>query len=197
MTDEELSSVKEIQNIVKNYVEFATHVRLYWNIIPENERGNIKRALGDFAGALGAICTAIVLRCIADDQEDSFIYNLMMYEADRLASESMMYNPFGLISEGKKLWSSPVAVQGAITDLFHTVGFISQYMIQGDEFEDTYQTGMYAGENKMSVFLRRNIPIYHSVFMLERLNKSNKYYKLGDNMLSIIPIKDIAEFITD
>ena len=33
--------------------------------------------------------------------------------------------------------------------------------------------------------------------MLERLNKSNKYYKLGDNMLSIIPIKDIAEFITD
>lgn len=197
MSDEELSSVKGIQNIVKNYVEFATHVRLYWNIIPENERGNIKRALGDFAGALGAVCTAIALRCLADDKEDSLVYNLMMYESDRLASESMMYNPFGLISEGKKLWSSPVAVQGAITDMFHTVGFISQYIIQGDEFDDTYQNGMYAGEHKMSVFIKRNIPIYHGIYMMERLNKSNRYYKLGENMLSIIPVKDIAEFITD
>lgn len=197
MTDEELKAVVGIQNIVKNYVEFATHVRLYWNIIPENERGNIKRALGDFAGTLSAICTAIGLRCLADDDEDGLAYNLAMYEADRLASESMMYNPFGLVSEGKKLWSSPVAVQGAISDLFHTVGFISQYIIQGDEFDGTYQTGLYAGENKASVFIKRNIPMYHSVYMLERLQRSNKYYKLGENMLTLIPIKDIAEFITD
>ena len=195
MTDDELKAVVGIQNIVKNYVEFATHIRMYWNIIPENERANIKRAIGDFAGALSAISTAIALRCIADD-DDGLAYNLMMYEADRLASESMMYNPFGLISEGKKLWSSPVAVQGAITDMFHTVGFISQYMIQGDEFDDVYQSGMYAGEHKMEVFIKRNIPMYHSIYMLERLQKSNKYYKLGDNMLSIIPVKDIAEFIT-
>lgn len=196
MTDEEIEAVKGVQNVIKNYVEFATHIRLYWNIIPENERGNIKRALGDFAGVFSALCTAVAARCIADDDE-GLAYNLFMYEADRLASESMMYNPFGLISEGKKLWSSPVAIQGSISDMFHTAGFLAQWIIQGDEFDDTYQSGMYAGEHKSTVFIKRNIPMYHGVYMLERLEKSNKYYKLGENMLSIIPVKDIADFITD
>ena len=26
---------------------------------------------------------------------------------------------------------------------------------------------------------------------------NNKYYKLGDNMLSIVPVKDIADWIND
>lgn len=197
MSNAELERAQGIQNILRNYVEFATHIRTNWNMIPESERGNIKRALGDFAGVLSALCLAIGLHCIGDDDDDSFVYNLFMYEADRLSSESFMYNPIGIYSEGKKLWSSPVAVQSTITDLLSTAGFIAQYMIQGDEFDPYYQSGLYAGENKLEVRIKRNIPIYHSINMLERLNRSNKYYKLGDNMLSIVPVKDIADFITD
>lgn len=197
MSNAELERVQGIQNILRNYVEFATHIRTNWNMIPESERGNIKRALGDFAGVLSAVCLAIGLHCIGDDDDDSFVYNLFMYEADRLASESFMYNPIGLYSEGKKLWSSPVAAQSSITDLMSTAGFIAQYMIQGDDFDPYYQSGLYAGENKLEVKLKRNIPVYHSINMLERLNRNNKYYKLGDNMLSIVPVKDIADWIND
>ena len=197
MSNAELERAQGIQNILRNYVEFATHIRTNWNMIPESERGNIKRALGDFAGVLSAICLAIGLHCIGDDDDDSFVYNLFMYEADRLASESFMYNPIGLYSEGKKLWSSPVAAQSSITDLMSTAGFIAQYMIQGDDFDPYYQSGLYAGENKLEVKLKRNIPVYHSINMLERLNRNNKYYKLGDNMLSIVPVKDIADWIND
>ena len=197
MSNAELERVQGIQNILRNYVEFAIHIRTNWNMIPESERGNIKRALGDFAGVLSAICLAIGLHCIGDDDDDSFVYNLFMYEADRLASESFMYNPIGLYSEGKKLWSSPVAAQSSITDLMSTAGFIAQYMIQGDDFDPYYQSGLYAGENKLEVKLKRNIPVYHSINMLERLNRNNKYYKLGDNMLSIVPVKDIADWIND
>lgn len=197
MSNAELERAQGIQNILRNYVEFATHIRTNWNMIPESERGNIKRALGDFAGVLSAICLAIGLHCIGDNDDDSFVYNLFMYEADRLASESFMYNPIGLYSEGKKLWSSPIAAQSSITDLMSTAGFIAQYMIQGDDFDPYYQSGLYAGENKLEVKLKRNIPVYHSINMLERLNRNNKYYKLGDNMLSIIPVKDIADWITD
>ena len=39
--------------------------------------------------------------------------------------------------------------------------------------------------------------MYHSIYMLERLNRNNKYYKLGDNMLTIVPVKDIADWIND
>jgi hypothetical protein len=67
--------------------------------------------------------------------------------------------------------------------------------MQGDDFDPYYQTGLYAGENKLWVNVRRQIPVYHAINMVERLNRSNKYYKLGDNMLSIVPVKDIADWI--
>ena len=167
-------------------------------MIPESERANIKRALGDMTGVMSALCLAIGLQVLGgDDDDNGFIWNLAMYEADRLASESFMYNPLGLMSEGKKLWSSPVAVQTGITDLVSSAGLISQYILQGDDFDPYYQSGLYAGENKLEIKLKRNIPMYHSIYMLERLNRNNKYYKLGDNMLTIVPVKDIADWIND
>ena len=39
--------------------------------------------------------------------------------------------------------------------------------------------------------------MYHGIYMLERLDRNNKYYKLGENMLSVIPTQDIADWITD
>ena len=198
MSDSELQAIEGMQNLIRDYVEFATHIKTNWNMLPEYERANIKRALGDLAGVFSAICLAIALRAIADDDDDQgLIYNLAMYECDRLASESFMYNPFGIVSEGQKLWSSPIAVQSGIEDLLHAAGFISQWIIQGEDFDPYYQTGLYAGENKLWVNLRRQIPMYHAINMIERLERSNKYYKLGDNMLSIIPIKDIADWIRE
>ena len=198
MSDSELQAVEGMQNLIRDYVEFAIHIRTNWNMLPEYERANIKRALGDLAGVFSAVCLAIALRVAAgDDDDNGLLYNLAMYECDRLASESFMYNPLGIISEGQKLWSSPVAVQSGIEDLFHTAGFISQWIIQGEDFDPYYQTGLYAGENKLWVNLRRQIPMYHAINMVERLERSNKYYKLGDNMLSIIPVKDIADWIRE
>ena len=198
MSDSELQAIEGIQNIIKDYVEFATHIKTNWNMLPEYERANIKRALGDLIGVFSAICVAIALRAfVDDDDEEGLVYNLFMYEADRLASESFMYNPLGIVSEGQKLWSSPVAVQSGLEDLFHTAGFISQWIIQGEDFDPYYQTGLYAGENKLWVNIRRQIPMYHAINMVERLERSNKYYKLGDNMLSIIPVKDIADWIKE
>ena len=198
MSDSELQAVQGIQNIIKNYIEFATHIRTNWNMLPESERANIKRALGDMAGVMSALCLAIGLQVLGgDDDDNGLLYNLAMYEADRLASESFMYNPLGAASEFKKLWSSPVAVQTGISDLLSTVGLISQYIIQGDDFDPYYQSGLYAGENKLEIKLKRNIPMYHGINMLERLTRSNKYYKLGDNMLTIVPVKDIANWIND
>lgn len=197
MTDANLQAVKGVQNIVKNYFEFALHAKTYYQMMNEYDRANIRRAFGDFCGVASALCLAIALHAAGDDdKEHNIVYNLMMYEADRLASESFMYNPVGVYAEGKKLWSSPIAAQTSISDLLSTMGLISQYMIQGDEFDPYYSTGLYKDENKFWVQIRRNIPIYHSINMVERLERSNKYYKLGDNMLSIVPVKDIADFIS-
>lgn len=200
MTDAEVSTMQGLQNIVKSYVDFALHAKLNYETMSEYDRANIRRAMGDLLGILSAVCFAIGLKVISggdDDKEKGLIYNLMMYEADRLASESNSFNPFGVISEGKKLWSSPVAFANSITDGLHTVGLITQWAIQGDDFDPYYSSGAYAGENKLEVKIKRNIPVYHSIYMLQRLERNNKYYKLGDNMISVIPTNDIAEYILD
>lgn len=198
MSDAELQATQGVQNIIRNYVEFVTHFNLYKNMLPENERANMRRALGDMVGVLSALCLAIALR-VADDDDDKngLVYNLAMYEADRLASESFMYNPLGLISEGKKLWSSPIAATNGIEDIVSAAGFISQWILAGDDFSPYYKSGAYAGEHKGWVMLKRNLPMYRAYYMLERLERNNKYYKLGDNMLTIIPVKDIADWIKD
>lgn len=196
MSDAELQSIQGIQNLFKGYVDFLTHISVNFDTLPENEKANIRRALGDISGVLAAICTSIALRVLADDDdEQGFIYNLFMYEADRLASESFMYNPLGLYSEAKKLWSSPIAAQSFITDSLNTIALISQWIIEGEDFNPYYETGLYTGEHKLTIKLKRNIPVYHSFYMLDRLEKNNRYYKLGENMLSIIPVKEIAESI--
>ena len=198
MNDAQVTTLKGIQNMFSNYVEFFTHISLNWNMLPSSERGNIKRALGDIVGVMAGIMLAIALQVWKDDNdEESLMYNLAMYEADRLVSESFMYNPFGLASEAKKLWSSPIAVQSGIEDILHSMSVATQYILQGEDFDPYYKTGLFAGEHKIEVMLKRQIPMYHAIQMLTRLQKNNKYYKLGDNMLSIVPVKDIANFIKE
>ena len=196
-TEAEISTLKGIQNIARAYVDFALHVTLNYNLMSEYDKANIRRAFGDLIGVLSAVALAIALRCMYDDDDEGIPYNLMMYEADRLASESAMYNPFGLYSEGKKLWSSPIAFMNSISDGLSSLGLIIQTITQNDEFDPYYKSGAYAGENKLLIRLKRNIPMYHGIYMLERLDRNNKYYKLGENMLSVIPTQDIADWITD
>ena len=196
MSDANIQATQGIQNLLKSYVDFALNIRTNWNILPEYERANCRRALGDLLGCLSAVCLGIAAQClIGDDDDDNLLYNMFIYQADRLASESAMYFPLGAIAEGEKLWSSPIAAKNSITDGLETAGLISRYILQGDDFDAYYSTGLYNGENKIWVQIRRNIPIYHSIDMVNRLSKSNKYYKLTDNMLSIIPTRDIANAI--
>lgn len=197
LTEEDVIAIGGVQNIFKSYFDLITHARLNYNTMTEYDKANIRRALTNACGVLSAICLAIALRCIWDDEdEQGFMFNLMMYEADRLASETAMYNPVGLLAEGKKLWSSPVASINGCVDMLATMGLIGQYIIQGDDFEPEYKTGLYRGENKLKVRLERNVPMLHSYRMLQRLKRSNRYYKLGNDMLGFVNAKGIAEAIT-
>ena len=45
--------------------------------------------------------------------------------------------------------------------------------------------------------LKRQIPIYRSFDRLNKLEKNNKYYKLSDNILSVVPIQDIVDWIEE
>lgn len=196
-TDEEAGAIQGIKNYVASLTDFVGNISIYYNVLPENEKANIRRNLADMFYVGAAIVAAIALTAAAgddDEVEESIWYNLLMYHADRLASEAFAFNPIGLANEGKKLWSSPVAIMSSCNDLLSTMSFAVMTLVDND-FENTYATGHFAGEDKLTVMVERNIPVWRNINRLIELPKNNSYYKVGKTGLSFFPIKDIAHFI--
>ena len=188
-----------VQNVAQSLINTFLNWRFNWDTMSASEKANCRRALGEIygitLGLLGGVASLCLLMGSDDDDDVSqFIGNLALYEMDRLSSETLQFN-IGGIAEFKKLWGNPVAIGTTFTDLFKSLGFITEFLIQGDEFNPMFSTGQYAKENKLSVYIRRQIPIYRSIDRLMQLDQNNKYYKLTENMMSIVPTKDIAEFI--
>ena len=198
MKDNEVEGMEAIQNLFKHITDFCLNVKTHWALLPDYERSNIRRNVGDIVGVLGAVAIAIGLRALGDDDdEDGIIYNLCLYEADRLASESFQFNPFGAMSEAKKLWSNPVAVQSIINDVLASMGTMAQILIEGEDYDPYYSSGKYSGEHKLKVYIERRIPVWRGINAILNIADDNHYYKLGDNMISVIPVKDIANWIKE
>ena len=196
MSDGQVEALESLQVLLKGYAEFAMNLQTNWQLMPKWQRASIERAAGDVVGALGGICTALAVRCIWDDDDlkNSLWGNLMLYEADDLTTQSMMYNMLFLPQQFDQLWSSPIAGVTAGKDIMAACNNIAAYVMD-DDYDPNYSSGRYAGQNKILVKLGRQIPIYRSINNLATLDKANSYYKTGDNLLTLIDIKDWANDI--
>lgn len=196
MSDGQVEALESLQVLLKGYTEFAMNLQTNWQLMPKWQRASIERAAGDVVGALGGICTALAVRCIWDDDDlkNSLWANLMLYEADDLTTQSMMYNMLFLPQQFDQLWSSPIAGVTAGKDIMAACNNIAAYVMD-DDYDPNYTSGRYAGQNKIIVKLGRQIPIYRSINNLATLDKANSYYKIGDNLLTLINVKDWANDI--
>lgn len=196
MSDGQVEALESLQVLLKGYTEFAMNLKTNWQLMPKWQRASIERAAGDVVGALGGVCTALAVRCIWDDDDlkNSLWGNLMLYEADDLTTQSMMYNMLFLPQQFDQLWSSPIAGVTAGKDIMAACNNIAAYVMD-DDYDPNYTSGRYAGQNKIIVKLGRQIPIYRSINNLATLDKANSYYKTGDNLLTLINVKDWANDI--
>lgn len=185
----QLGALQTLQKLFMGYVDMATNFNTNWNMLPRYQRAAILRAMGNVAGSISAIAMSLAAHAIWDDKEleNSTLGNLLIYEADSLATQVMMYTPPFVITEGKKLYSSPIAAQTMPSDILKAMNIIAEGLIAGDDYNWDYSSGRYAGENKLYVLTTRQIPIYRAYSNIAGLDKSNSYYKLGDNILGIIP----------
>ena len=197
LTDAEIEGMQGIQNIIKDIVDFLMNIDIHWNLLPEYEKNNIRRNLGDVVGVLSALFMAVGIRCMMDDDdEDGIFFNLALYEADRLASESFQFNPIGMYGEGKKLWSTPIAAQSGIQDLIQSTGLLCKMLMEGDEFDPYYHSGRFAGEHKLSVYVQRRIPIWRGIKTgFIDIADSNSYYKMNQNILGFVNANEIADWV--
>lgn len=185
---EALTGIQKTFAVIKDYLHF---VILNWQVMPQYEKANMARILGDIGGMLVALAGACLLRLGWDDDDDDFVYNLGLYETDRLASETFMWNPIGLYSEGKKLWSSPVAAQSIVGDAFNIMGTISGILLDGEDYDPYFHGGRYSGEHKLKVYIERRIPYWRNWVALRDIADNNHYYKMGDNLTSWLDVDKI------
>lgn len=197
LTNDEAETLEGIKNIFKSVIDFTTHIGLYWNMLPEYEKANIRRNLGDFKGIVIGIALAVILKGIGDDDDDSIPYNLALYEIDRLRSEAAQFTPTGAINEFKKLWSAPIAAQSGISDLWQTMDVISQSIFGGEDFDPYFRTGRFAGQRKIKVYLERRIPVYRGIKVsFLDINEQNTYYKLRQNVGGEL-VNNLLDFIDE
>lgn len=188
LDDKQLEALEGTQSLFAAYVNFAENIRVNWEALPEYQKAAIRRTAGDIFGALSAIMIAIATNVVWDDKDKdkTLLPNLMLYSADQLATESMMYNPIFLPNNAKQLWSSPIAMMNMPNDIINSLNLVANAMFD-DEFDYNYTTGRYKGENKFKVKLMRQVPIYRAYNNLATIDKSNSYYHYGQNILGFVP----------
>ena len=195
----ESQQIEVINSIIetgKTALECILNIKTNWNIMPQWERNAVKRCLGDVYGIVSAMLMAMAIYAMTDDddEEESEFVATALYLSDRLLSESQIYTPWGLFSEASTLWSSPIAGLSGPEDVLKGLSYIAQWAID-DDFDWEYQTGLYRGENKAWVLLKRNIPIYRIVNRLSTMTKNNSYYRINEKALNMRIAKNIADTI--
>lgn len=195
--ENQIVAIRSVKQILKNYTTMIGNFRLYYDLMPEYDRANMQRALAGACGVLSALFLTIAMKYVSDlDDEDYkeddnwFLHRvsaLCIYEADRLASESWMYSPIGMINEGKKLWNSPTAANSTLEDMWKGIKLMGEIVNPFTDFEPVYKGGPNSGENKFKVIAERQIPIYRNVKRLIDLPKNNHYFKLDTNIIGMVP----------
>lgn len=203
LTDEEKDTnklLKGIQGILKATVDTIVNLKINWQLLPTWEQNNIRRTYGDLCGITAAMLTAIGIHLACDDDElkdDTVKGNLLstcIYLSDRLYSESRMYTPTGMYNEFDVLWSSPIAATNGPEDLLKGLNVIVNTLFNED-YEPNYTTGLYKGQNKAAVVLKRNIPAYRVYNRLKHMSENNQYYRINDNSLNMRTATNIVNAI--
>ena len=192
----ENEAIASVRETAKAILDAILNIRTNWDLMPQWERNAVKRCLGDLYGIVSAMLMGIAIYAMTDDddEKENELIATALYISDRLLSEAQMYTPWGLVSEASTLWSSPIAAANGPEDLLKGLGFLIQWMFDED-FDPTYKTGLYAGQNKGWVLLKRNIPLYRVIDRLSNMTKNNSYYRINEKSLNMRFSKMIADEI--
>lgn len=181
----ELQAVRTLQGIAKGYADFVANLTTYYNILPEYDKANIRRCLGEWIAITKAVALFVVGKLILDDDDDSTqVADYILYSADRLMSETIQYTPWGIVNEGKKLYSQPVAALSIAQDNLRLLGALCSYIITGNPDDLYYNSGSYSGENKLVVNFFKQVPLVNQIIKHERLGANNSYYKVRSSPFS-------------
>jgi hypothetical protein len=176
-SDKELTVSKAFMNILNDYRNYMSNVKLYWNTLTETDKANVKRTITEMVVFGTLVVLAAAVRKLGDDDEltgKNLAYSL--YVLDRLKSETRAYDPlFGWFNESKKLLKDPFAAMSSVESyikLMYTLMF---------EYDVDYKGGAYNKQRKLHVQLKKMIPVLNKYQRYENIESFSGYYKLFNN----------------
>ena len=177
------TALRSILALKKVANDLLLEYAIYWNTMPEWERRNLMRNIGDLSGIAAGLLLGMLIHMLFDDdtKRNSKIINTGLYLADRLYTESRMYNVLGAYAEFSTQWSQPVAAIGLIKDSIKAIDLTYSAIVDPDDFDPIYNNTQYKGQNKFMVLLKRNIPILRVINRYQNVARNNTYYRINDN----------------
>ena len=191
-------ALASLQVVFESALNTIHHLKLNWGNLDNWEQANIRRNLAEVGGVFAACLIVIALYGLSDDDDinDDRFKASCLYLADRLYSETTMYGPQGLVSEYNTAKNNPLASMSIVNDLVKAMTLTSQYLLDPN-YNPEYQTGRYAGENKLEVLLKRNISGYRSYDRILTIDKNNNYYKVGESQIGINIAKNFGKLLNE
>ena len=177
------------------YINSLIDIGLNWKTLSLWEQHNIRRIIGDVSGVLAAFVGSFLIYLGWDDDEikESKVLSSALYLFDRLLTETIAYN-FGMYSELGTLYSSPIAASGLPVDMLTFANILRKDMFD-ENYDYHYDRGIYKGQSRYRVLIDRNIPLIRQYKRLERIGKSNAYYRVGEKNISTRVSKNLARKI--
>lgn len=196
---EEKTGLRSIVALFSRLSDLGLEYALYWNTMPEWEKRNLMRNLGDLSGIVAGLLFTMILYALfsKQDMKNSRFLNTGLYLADRLYSESRLYNISGAYSEISTQMSQPVAAWGLIGDTFKALRLVEQQLSDPDNFDPIYHNTQYKGQNKYMVLAKRNIPILRVIQRYKNVARNNNYFRINDNNTNQRAVKNIGLSLYD
>jgi hypothetical protein len=160
-------------NIFNDYAKYIGNIGLYWHTLNDTDKANIRRTGVEMLYFAMVAAFLWMLQGIADDDDDDKMWAYSLYATDRLKTEILAFNPlYGFTNETRKLMRDPFAAMAIIEDtskLLYTAMF---------ETDKEYKGGIYHGQKKLEVQIKKNIPLLNRYLRYENIQNYAGYYKL-------------------
>lgn len=186
-------AMQYVATVLDGGKRLLTETALNYKTLPEWEKANVRRCISEVVTITVGIVAAIALHAGWDDDEikDSATLSTMLYQCDRLVSETSEFTGIFSYASIKTTYSRPVAALSALEDYTKLASNIWGYLFD-PTYSDIYDRGQYKGESKIKVATQRIIPGARVYQRLTHISESNKKFSIGKNLLGFIDTRGIG-----
>lgn len=180
--EEENKAYSAFKAIFKGFKDLVFNSKIAWHTLSEIEKADVKKTAAEMLLLISTIALGFLAKNIRgnDDDDDKLknkVLTLTLFQCDRLFGELTTFTPIGLVREGNRLFSSPSPIFNTLTNIGKLGGALFMYPFR-DEEERKFKTGMYHGQDRLSIYLGGVTPIYNQWQHLYYFNDSFQRYNM-------------------